>query len=456
MHVALIILAIVVTVAAGTLMIKGYSPVMTLIAAGLILLTATVAVTPDTQLVEGEAATGNSWLDIFALFEDIAKKQLSSVGLIIMTAAGFSAYMDKIGATHALVDIAAKPMQKIRNPYLVLVLGYLLGQALFIVVPSAAGLAMLLIVTILPIMVAAGVSPAAGVAAIVTTTAFPIGPATGTEILAAKTAEISPVDYFLYYQLPVALPGIIAVAIAHFYLQQRYDAREAIPNGNVATHDETARANAPRWYAIFLLLPVVLLIVLSPISSLGVEISTVGVFILVWLLAVLVELIRQRGSKEAFATATEMFKGMGRMFGTVVALIIGAQFFAEGLMSTGAMDALVNGAKSVGVPLWLTAILFTLVVGAVTVLTGSGVGSFSVFAPLSPGVAEGLGGSSLALLVPMQLAGGLFRAVSPIAGVVITAAGAAKVSPFELVRRTAVPMAVGTVVMMIASTVVTL
>lgn len=116
MHVALVILAIVVTVVAGTLMIKGYSPVMTLIAAGLILLTATVAVTPDTQLVEGEAATGNSWLDIFALFEAIAKKQLSSVGLIIMTAAGFSAYMDKIGATHALVDIAAKPMQKSATP----------------------------------------------------------------------------------------------------------------------------------------------------------------------------------------------------------------------------------------------------------------------------------------------------------------------------------------------------
>lgn len=456
MHAALIIIAIVVTIAAGTLMVKGYSPVMTLIGAGLILLTATVFMAPGTELVDADSSTGNSWLDIFALFEEIAKKQLSSVGLIIMTAAGFSAYMDKIGATHALVDIAAKPMSKIHNPYLVLVLGYLLGQALIIVVPSAAGLAMLLIVTILPIMVAAGVSPAAGVAAIVTTTAFPIGPATGTEILAAKTAEISPVEYFVHYQLPVAIPGIIAVALAHYFLQKLYDARESVTNGTLSTAEQEGNERSPRWYALFLLLPVILLIILSPISSLGVEISTVSVFVLVWLLAVLVELIRHRGDKEALATATEMFKGMGRMFGSVVSLIIGAEFFAKGLMATGAMDALVDGAKSVGVPLWLTAILFTLVVGVVTLLTGSGVGSFSAFAPLSPGVAEGLGGSSLALLVPMQLAGGLFRAVSPIAGVVITAAGAAKVSPFELVRRTAVPVAAGTVVMMIASIVVTL
>lgn len=443
MHAALIIIAIVVTIAAGTLMVKGYSPVMTLIGAGLILLTATVFMAPGTELVDADSSTGNSWLDIFALFEEIAKKQLSSVGLIIMTAAGFSAYMDKIGATHALVDIAAKPMSKIHNPYLVLVLGYLLGQAL-------------IIVTILPIMVAAGVSPAAGVAAIVTTTAFPIGPATGTEILAAKTAEISPVEYFVHYQLPVAIPGIIAVALAHYFLQKLYDARESVTNGTLSTAEQEGNERSPRWYALFLLLPVILLIILSPISSLGVEISTVGVFVLVWLLAVLVELIRHRGDKEALATATEMFKGMGRMFGSVVSLIIGAEFFAKGLMATGAMDALVDGAKSVGVPLWLTAILFTLVVGVVTLLTGSGVGSFSAFAPLSPGVAEGLGGSSLALLVPMQLAGGLFRAVSPIAGVVITAAGAAKVSPFELVRRTAVPVAAGTVVMMIASIVVTL
>ena len=51
----------------------------------------------------------------------------------------------------------------------------------------------------------------------------------------------------------------------------------------------------------------------------------------------------------------------------------------------------------------------------------------------------------------MQFAGELFRSVSPISGVVITAAGAAGVSPMAVVRRTVLPMLVGFTVMMASS-----
>lgn len=51
----------------------------------------------------------------------------------------------------------------------------------------------------------------------------------------------------------------------------------------------------------------------------------------------------------------------------------------------------------------------------------------------------------------MQFAGGLFRSVSPISGVVITVAGAAGISPTAVVRRTALPTLVGFIVMMASS-----
>ncbi|MDU7717614.1 MAG: hypothetical protein E7J90_05090 [Cutibacterium avidum] len=51
----------------------------------------------------------------------------------------------------------------------------------------------------------------------------------------------------------------------------------------------------------------------------------------------------------------------------------------------------------------------------------------------------------------MQFAGGLFRSVSPISGVVITVAGAAGISPMAVVRRTALPTLVGFIVMMASS-----
>lgn len=56
----------------------------------------------------------------------------------------FAAYMDTIGAAKALVDFCIKPLRRFSQPYLILVLGYLIGTALVIVIPSAAGLAMLL------------------------------------------------------------------------------------------------------------------------------------------------------------------------------------------------------------------------------------------------------------------------------------------------------------------------
>ena len=93
--------------------------------------------------------------------------------------------------------------------------------------------------------------------------------------------------------------------------------------------------------------------------------------------------------------------------------------------------------------------IVSAIVGAVTFLTGSGVGAYSGFAMLAPDVAGGLGGSTAALVVPMQFIACTIRAMSPVAGVVLAVAGAIGISPFALVRRTAIPMLVGTVCILV-------
>ena len=106
----------------------------------------------------------------------------------------------------------------------------------------------------------------------------------------------------------------------------------------------------------------------------------------------------------------------------IVSLIIAAQIFAKGLQSTGLIDALISGAQHLGLGIGAMAIIFTLIVGCVTFLTGSGVGPFSAFAKLAPEIAEGVGGQATAIVTPMQFASGLFRSMSPISGVVIAVA----------------------------------
>lgn len=451
MSIALAVIAVVVTFLAGYFMVKGYKPAIVLLLAGFFLVTISALLNSSLVLVDPEESSGLKLFDIVGMFESIAGSQLTGVGLIIMTAGGFSAYMNKIGASRALVEVVSKPVAKIRNPYLLLILAYFLGQALFMVIPSAAGLAILLVVLLLPVLTAAGVSPAAAGAVIATSSGLPMGPAMGTTVLAADTVGQSPAVYFVQNQLLVAIPTMIAIAITHHFTQRHFDKKS---KGTLTETEDSSNGPAkaaPHGYALFLALPIILLIVFSPIVNDSIELSTVSAFLLVWLLALITELIRRRSGKQVLNESAEFFKGMGNMFASVVSLIIAAQLFAQGLKATGLIDMMINGAQNLGYGMIVMVIVFTLIVGLVTFLTGSGVGAFSAFAKLAPDVAKGFDAPATQLVTPMQFASGMFRAMSPVSGVVITVSGAVGISPFELVKRTAPPMLIGALIMTICS-----
>ena len=134
------LIAVIVTVIAGWALIKRYSTHMVLFFAGLVILLC-VALTGDANFLPKGVKPSGFWLfDIFATLKNIATKQASGIGFIIMTAGGFAAYMDRIGAARALVDLAVKPLSMLKAPYIVLVGGYVIGQVLVAVIPSAAGL----------------------------------------------------------------------------------------------------------------------------------------------------------------------------------------------------------------------------------------------------------------------------------------------------------------------------
>ena len=51
----------------------------------------------------------------------------------------------------------------------------------------------------------------------------------------------------------------------------------------------------------------------------------------------------------------------------------------------------------------------------------------------------------------MLQASNLGRTISPVSGVVVAVAGMAKISPFEVVKRTSVPVMVGLIIVIIAT-----
>lgn len=99
---------------------------------------------------------------------------------------------------------------------------WILGMFLGLAINSASGLAMLLMVTVFPILISLGVSRLSAVAVIATTLScldWSLSD-TGT-ILAATTAGIDPVAiYWVKYQIPIVAVVIPVVAVLHsFYTE---------------------------------------------------------------------------------------------------------------------------------------------------------------------------------------------------------------------------------------------
>lgn len=447
-------LAILVTLAAGWLLVKKYQTHMVLFAAGLIMIAGSLLAGVTTFLPKGTPSTGFLVFDMVDLIRVISMQQASGIGLIIMAAGGFAAYMTQIGASDALVRVATAPLKKMHHPYLVLALSYIIGQLVYMVIPSAAGLAMLLMVAVYPILVGVGVSRAAAAAVIGTSGGLSMGPASGTSLLAAKTAGLEPIVYLVKNQMPIAIPTLIAVAIVHVLVQSYFDRKGDDEYDTPAGAKAVEAKNSPGWYALLPVMPIVLLIVFSKLGYDKIKLDTITALFFVWLVTVIIELVRVRNVNKVLKDAMAMFKSMGTMFATIVSLIIAAEVFGTGLKTSGLITMVINAAQGGGLGLNSMTVVLTGIVGVITFLTGSGVGAYSSFASLAGTVAPALGGTVEQLVTPMQFAAGMFRAMSPVAGVIIVVAGAAGVSPVAIVRRTAIPMIAGAIVMMIANFIV--
>ena len=257
--VALLIIAFTIFLVA-----KRYQTHATLLASGFALLTtAHVAKVWFGGGGVEESITGLFAFDLFAMVSEAFSSRVARIGMIIMAAGGFAKYMSAVSASTALVKLSTKPLSFISNPYLLLAITYAAGQFLNIFIPSAAGLAMLLLVAIYPTLVQLGIRPVAAAAVIGTTACLDLGPASPASNVAAEVIGISPIEYFVRYQLKVSAVVVPVVAGLHFFWQRWCDRRE--PEESSLQREDLhgagdERVSVPLAYAFLPILPLVLLL----------------------------------------------------------------------------------------------------------------------------------------------------------------------------------------------------
>ena len=396
------------------------------------------------------AATGIIPFDIVELLRTISVSQVAGVGFLILISGGFAAYMQAIGASDRFVTVCARPLSAIRNPYVILAAVFIIGHCLGLVITSAAGLAMLMVVTVYPLIIRVGCSPLAAAAVVSSVLAIGYAPASGVANLAAQLVGLDPIEYLVRYQLPMAAPTILAMAIAHVVTQRWFDKREG--GGEVADLGELeakrqSLEKTPALYALMPLFPLALLLVFNKFVW-GVSMNVATAMFIAWILAFLIDVVARRDVRKSFDLSYAMFKGMGSILTSTVGLIFVAAFFAKGLQNIGIVSLLLSGAEAVGLGYTGTSVVMSAIIGVVTVLTGSGVAAFTSLGHLIPDAAKAFGENGVSMMM-MHTASEMLRAMSPVAGVIIIVSGFAKVNPLTMVKRTIIPCLTGYVVMLL-------
>ena len=359
-----------------------------------------------------------------------------------MSVGAFAKYMDKIGASRSLVRLTIKPLMALKSPYLVMSGTWIVGMLIGLCINSASGLAMLLMVTMFPILLGLGVSRLSATAAVATTLCFDWSPSDTGTILSAETAGVDPVFYWSHYQVPIVAVAFVVVGVLHYLTQKYMDKRD----GHVVKPIEVERVQdeadtAPTAYAILPIIPLALILCFSSLWITWIKMNIVMAMFIGLFVGVICEFIRWRDGKKVFGDVQTFFDGLGLQMANVITLVVAGQTFAKGLLSMGAINTLIDGSKDLGFGPMSMMLVMVAIIAVSAVVMGSGNAPFFAFAALTPAVAAHTGLHPVLMLLPMHFAASIMRNCSPITAVIVVSSGMGEVSSFDLVKRTAIPMA---------------
>lgn len=450
-----IVISLIVTFWAGYLIVKKFKPQPVLFIAGLLLMLAAVYFGLGTILPAKES-TGLVLFDAFEFIKKTFSSRAGGLGLNIMAVGGFARYMDHIGASKALVKLTIRPLLALRSPYIVMSGAWVLGMFLGLAINSASGLAMLLMVTVFPILISLGVSRLSAVAVIATTLCLDWSPSDTGTILAATTAGIDPVVYWVKYQIPITAVVIPVVAVLHFFTQKWMDKRD----GHIVTvtdliapvgKDGVVEVIPPMIYAILPIIPLALILIFSDLWISWIKMDIIKAMFIGIAIGMVFEFVRLRDGKKVLGDIQVFFDGLGMQMANVITLIVAGETFAKGLVSIGTIDTIISSAQTSGFGAVGMILVMIAIIAVSSILMGSGNAPFFAFAALTPTVAAKMSVAPVVMLLPMHFAASAARAMSPITAVIVVASSMGGVSPFDVVKRTAIPMAGALVTLVVAN-----
>ncbi|MBO7173094.1 MAG: C4-dicarboxylate transporter DcuC [Burkholderiaceae bacterium] len=375
--------------------------------------------------------------------------QLINPGLVtvITTVMGFGYVMTYTKCSDHLVNALVRPLTKV--PVVVIPGTVLITWFLNVILPSAAGIAASVGVLLIPALIALKVRPVMAAAAVflgtwgsVISPGNPFNPQVAS--IAHKTGEILEPDLMIVIAqefVPSCL-GILVATIALTILCKfkNEGVGSTATKEDAAQEDKTIKVNP--LMAIIPIVPLFLLIIASKqVGWLPTKTFSVPVCML---LGTALGLVAALVNKQKIGEASKRFcRGAGDGFCDVIVLMAAAALFAAGMKAIGLTGAIVDAMKGSQ-----EVAMFSAAIGpwAMATLTGSGNAAAIAFNEAITPYAADFGLTVVQLGSVAQIAAGIGRSMSPIAGAAIILAGIAGVNPMEVVKRTSLPCVLALIV----------
>ncbi len=442
-----IALTVIFSVIVAKLILKKYNAIFVFFTSGIVIMLVANALTGTPIL--GKTTLGNPYLDVFGFLSNSFKTNLSNIGMIIMIVTGYAAYMKHIKASTKLAYLASNPLSKIKNKYLVLSGMYLVGMALKLVITSQAGLSVLLLATVFPVLMAIGISPITA-ASVLSLICIDYGPNDGSTIFMSGVLKMNVVDLFLQHQIAVAGSIIVVLALLIPFYYKYMDNRDK-SRGTYKAQEVTKLENpdVPAYYALLPVIPLAIVFADYFIPSTKIDVITaniMGMFI-----TFVIEFIRRSDRNEIPKDIVVILRAMADIFVSVVAIIISASAFAQGIKMLGGISIFAHYVATMEGASFIIMLALALITFLFAIIMGSGAAPLFAFGALTPEIAAKLGIPAVTLILPMEISSALGRACSPVCGAVIAVAGVAGIEPIQLVKRSAPMLTLAFIVNCVAS-----
>ena len=391
-------------------------------------------------------------LTLFALVGDPFKvfdsflKHMGDVTYVgpICTALAFSSVLAVTGCDREMVRLLMKPIRRV--PWALIPGGCLVGYLTNSAITSQTGAAAAVGPILAPLLLAAGVPPIIAGATLV------LGCSGGGNLLnmgepdfvvIRDTTATKPDMVLKAMALPAIVSFLTAVAVfTGWTWNKRAVPVEEAKDGGAEEPVSLVKALLPP-------LPVVILMALIPDVPAqpwiwvkqrypdGFPISHAMI------LCTMIAMVITR--REISAQARAFFEGMGKAYANIISLIITGRCFVDGITAVGMIGALIKVITGRGILGRLATEVFPWMLA---VISGSGIAPCVSFCKaVLPEVAKLDQALALNLGVLAAVASNFGRTMSPVAAVVMFTATLVKVSPVDIVKKTAPPLLAGGVVL---------